>query len=86
MLVAHLVIIRLLAAAGQLSNLARRKVAMLCAFYRWFLKSPKSCLLLLVALPGLIDTLAQLLQSVTKISESARNSQIAEFPFSCNQC
>ena len=30
-------------------------------FYRWFLDSYKSCLLLLVALPGLIDTLAQLL-------------------------
>ena len=30
-------------------------------FYRWFLESLKSCLLLLVALPGLIDTLAQLL-------------------------
>ena len=30
-------------------------------FYRWFLESIKSCLLLLVALPGLTDTLAQLL-------------------------
>ena len=30
-------------------------------FYRWFSESFKSCLLLLVALPGLIDTLAQLL-------------------------
>ena len=30
-------------------------------FYRWFLESSKSCLLLLVALPGLIDTLAQFL-------------------------
>ena len=30
-------------------------------FYRWFLESSKSCLLLLVALLGLIDTLAQLL-------------------------
>ena len=30
-------------------------------FYRWFLESSKSCLLLLVAPPGLIDTLAQLL-------------------------
>ena len=30
-------------------------------FYRWFLESIKSCLLLLVALPGLIETLAQLL-------------------------
>ena len=30
-------------------------------FYRWFLESFKSCLLLLVALSGLTDTLAQLL-------------------------
>ena len=30
-------------------------------FYHWFLKSPKSFLLLLAALPCLIDTLAQLL-------------------------
>ena len=30
-------------------------------FYRWFLESSKSCLLLLVALPSLIDTLTQLL-------------------------
>ena len=27
-------------------------------FYRWFLESFKNCLLLLVALPGLIDILA----------------------------
>ena len=30
-------------------------------FYRWFLESFKSCLLLFVALPGLTDTLAELL-------------------------
>ena len=30
-------------------------------FYRWFSESSKSCLLFLVAPPGLIDTLAQLL-------------------------
>ena len=30
-------------------------------FYRWCLESFKSCLLLLVALPSLIDVLAQLL-------------------------
>ena len=30
-------------------------------FYHWFLESPKSFLLLLAALPRLIDTLAQLL-------------------------
>ena len=30
-------------------------------FYRWFLESSKKCLLLLVAPPGLIGTIAQLL-------------------------
>ena len=30
-------------------------------FYRWFLESSKSCLLLLVFLPGLIDIVTQLL-------------------------
>ena len=30
-------------------------------FYHWFLESSKSCLLLFLVLPGLIDTLAQLL-------------------------
>ena len=30
-------------------------------FYHWFVESSKSCLLLLVPLPGLNDTLAQLL-------------------------
>ena len=30
-------------------------------FYRWFLESIKSCLLLIVVPPGLSDTLAQLL-------------------------
>ena len=30
-------------------------------FHRWFLEGFKSCLLLLVALPSLIDTLPQLL-------------------------
>ena len=30
-------------------------------FYNWFLESFKSCLLLLVALPGSVDPLAQLL-------------------------
>ena len=30
-------------------------------FYRWFSENPESCLLLLVSLPDLIDTLAQLL-------------------------
>ena len=37
-------------------KVGRRKVAMLHAFTIGFLESFKSCLLLLVALPGLIDT------------------------------
>ena len=45
------------AAAERLPRLARRKVAMLRTFIVGFLESFKSCLLLLVALPGLIDTL-----------------------------
>ena len=61
MLAVHLVTVCLCAAAGRLPRLMRRKVAMLRAFTVGFLESSKSCLLLLVVLPGLIDTLAQLL-------------------------
>ena len=57
----RLVTVRLCAAAGQLSRLVRRKVAMLCTFTVGSLESFKSCLLFLVALLGLIDSLAQLL-------------------------
>ena len=46
------------AAAGRLSRLVRRKVAMLRAFYVGFLESFKGCLM---APPDLTDTLAQLL-------------------------
>ena len=42
--------------AGQIPRLVRRKV-----LYSWFLESIKNFLLLLAALPDLIDTLAQLL-------------------------
>ena len=34
-------------------------------FYSWFLEIAKSCLLLLVALPGLIDNLAPLLAGMS---------------------
>ena len=51
--------IRLCAAAERLPRLVRRKAAMLRAFTVGFLESFKNCLLLLVVLPGLTDTLAQ---------------------------
>ena len=57
----RLVIVRLCAAAGWLARLVRRKVAMLRAFTVGLLESSKSWLLFLAVLPGLIDTLAQLL-------------------------
>ena len=56
-----LVTVRLCAAAGRLPRLVRRKVAMPRAFTVGLLESFKSSLLFLVALPGLTDTLAQLL-------------------------
>ena len=43
------------------SEVSKEEGSYASRFYRWFLESIKSCLLLLVALPGLIDTLAQLL-------------------------
>ena len=48
------------AEAERLVKLLRRKVAMLLAFTVGFRKF-KSCLLLLMGLPGLIDTLSHLL-------------------------
>ena len=56
-----LVTVRLCDAAVWLPRLVRRKVAMLRAFTAGLLESFKSCLSLVVALPGLIDTLAKLL-------------------------
>ena len=53
--------VRLCTAAGRLLRLERRKVAMFRAFAVGILESFKSCLLFLVALTGLIDTLTQLL-------------------------
>ena len=53
--------VRFCVAAGQLPKLERRKVATLRAFTVGFLENFQSCLLFLVALLGLIDTLSQLL-------------------------
>ena len=50
-----------LAAAWTAAEVSEEEGSYASRFYRWFLESSKSCLLLLVALPGLIDTLAQLL-------------------------
>ena len=61
MLAVHLVTIRLLAAAWTAPEVSEEEVSYASRFCRWFLESFKSCLLLLVAPPGLIDTLAQLL-------------------------
>ena len=57
----RLVTVHLWAAAGRLPRLVRRKVAMLRAFTVGLLESSKNWLLFLAVLPGLIDTLAQLL-------------------------
>ena len=60
----RLVNVRLCAAEGQLLRLLRMKLAMLRAFTVGFLEILNSCLLFLVTLPGLTDTLAQLLTSI----------------------
>ena len=56
----HLVTIRICAAAGR-PEVSEEESSYASRFYHWFLEGFKSCLLLLVALPGLIDTLTQLL-------------------------
>ena len=56
MLAVHLVTVRLLAAASTAPEVSEEEGS-----YRWFSESPKSCLLFLVDLSRLIDTLAQLL-------------------------
>ena len=58
MLVVHLVTARLLTPAWTAPEV---KGSYASRFYRWFSESSKSCLLFVVAPPGLIDTLAQLL-------------------------
>ena len=61
MLAVHLVTVRLLAAAWTAPEVSEEEGSYASRFYRWFLESSKSCLLLLVALPSLNDALAQLL-------------------------
>ena len=61
MLAVHLVTVRLLAAAWTAPEVSEEEGSYASRFYRWFSESSKSCLLFLVAPPGLIDTLAQLL-------------------------
>ena len=61
MLAVHLVTVRLLAAAWTAPEVSEEESSYASRFYRWFSESSKSCLLFLVAPPGLIDTLAQLL-------------------------
>ena len=53
--------VRLLAAAWTAPEDSEEEVSYASRFYRWLSESFKSCLLFLVAPPGLIDTLAQLL-------------------------
>ena len=56
MLAVHLVTVRLLAAAWTAPEVSEEEGSYASRFYRWFLESSKSCLLLLVAPRGLIDT------------------------------
>ena len=61
MLAVHLVTARLLAAAWTAPEVIEEEGSYASRFYRWFLEGSKSCLLLLVSPPGLVDTLVQLL-------------------------
>ena len=61
MLAVHLVTVRFLAAAWTAPEVSEEEGSYASRFYRWFLERFKSYLLLLAALPGLIETLAQLL-------------------------
>ena len=61
MLAVHLVTVRLLAAAWTAPKVSEEEGSYAPRFYRWLSESSKSCLLFLVAPPGLTDTLAQLL-------------------------
>ena len=61
MLAVHLVTVRLLAVAWTAAEVSEEVDSYASYFYRWFSESSKSCLLFLVAPPGLIDTRAQLL-------------------------
>ena len=61
MLAVHLMTVRLLAATWRAPEVIEEEGSYASRFYRCFSESSKSCLLFLVAPPGLIDTLAQLL-------------------------
>ena len=61
MLAVHLVTVRLLAATWTAPEVGEEEASYASRFYCWFSESSKSCLLFLVAPPGLIDTPAQLL-------------------------
>ena len=61
MLAVHLVTVRLLAAAWTAPEVSEEEGSYASRFYCLFSESFKSCLLFLLAPPGLIDTLAQLL-------------------------
>ena len=61
MLAVPFVTVCLLAAAWTAPGVSEEEGNYASHFYRWFSECFKSCLLLLVARPGLIDTLAQLL-------------------------
>ena len=80
MLAVHLVTVPLCAAAGWLSRLVR-SFALLPLVFRTF----KSCLLLLVALPGLIDTIAQLLalRPLLWLSKTWRRRYLTQSNFLC---
>ena len=53
--------VRLLVVAWTAPEVSEEEGSYASLFYRWFSENLKSCLLLFVALPGLLDTLAQLL-------------------------
>ena len=61
MLAVHLVTVRLLAAAWTAPEVSEEEGSYASRFYHWFSEGFKSCLLFLMAPPGLIDTPAQLL-------------------------
>ena len=61
MLAVHLVTVHLLPSASTAPEVSEEEGSYASRFYRWPLESSKSFLLLLVAPPGLIDTLAQFL-------------------------
>ena len=65
MLAVHLVTVPLLAAAWTAPEVSEEEGRYASRFYRWFSESSKSCLFFLVAPPGLIDTLAQLLAGMS---------------------